>query len=110
MTKSVDIQEVQFEEAVLKSKNPALVDFWAPRCAPCRLVEPVVDELADEYEGRVDFFKLNRDENPGIANRFGVMSLPTIMVFKNGRPMSSITGFTKETRREMRNNIDSVLL
>ena len=109
MSKSVEIGEAKFEEAILKAKTPVLVDFWAPRCAPCRLVEPVVDELADKYQGKVAFYKLNRDDNPGIANRFNVMSLPTIMVFKNGRPMSSITGFTKETRRELKNNIDSVL-
>ena len=109
MSKSVEIGETMFEQAVLKAKTPVLVDFWAPRCAPCRLVEPIVDELADEYDGKIAFYKLNRDENPGIANRFNVISLPTIMVFKNGRPMSSITGFTKETRRELKNNINSVL-
>jgi thioredoxin 1 len=109
MGKSVEINEAKFDEVVLKAKKPVLVDFWAPRCPPCRLLEPVVDELATEYEGKVSFVKLNRDENPGVANRYGIMSLPTIMVFKNGQPVSSITGFNKETRRELRNNIGSVL-
>jgi thioredoxin 1 len=107
--RSVEISEENFTETVLSSKIPVLVDFWAPRCPPCRLLEPVVEELAGEYEGKVSFVKLNRDENPGVANRYGIMSLPTIMVFKNGQPVSSITGFTKETRRELRNNISSVL-
>ena len=109
MGKSIEINEAQFAETVIKSKIPVLVDFWAPRCAPCRLVEPVVDELANEYEGKVAFVRLNRDENPSIGNRYNVMSLPTILVFNNGQPVSSITGFTKETRKELRNNIGSVL-
>jgi thioredoxin 1 len=109
VSKLLEIKEDNFDAAVLKAKKPVLVDFWAPRCAPCLLVEPVVDELSKEYDGKVAFFKLNRDENPGISNRYGVMSIPTVMVFKNGRPVSSITGFNKETRRELRNNIDSAL-
>jgi thioredoxin 1 len=109
MSKPVEISEAKFNDTVLKAKTPVLVDFWAPRCAPCRLVEPVVDELANEYDGKISFVKLNRDENPGIANRYNIMSLPTILVFKNGQPVSSITGFTKDTRRELRNNIVSVL-
>lgn len=104
-----DIDEATFNEAVLKAKTPVLVDFWAPRCAPCRLLEPVVDEVANEYQGKVTFVRLNRDENPGVANRYGVMSLPTLMVFKNGLPVSSITGFNKETRKQLQERIGSVL-
>jgi thioredoxin 1 len=109
MNKPVDIRETEFEGKVIKSGIPVLVDFWAERCAPCRLLEPVVDELAGEYAGKISFVKLNRDKNPGIANRYHVMSIPTVIVFKDGLPVSSIVGFTKETRRELRNNIDSVL-
>ena len=109
MTAPIEIQEAEFDEIVLKSKTPVLVDFWAPRCPPCRLLEPVVDELANEYTGKISFVKLNRDENPGIANRYNIMSIPTVIVFRDGRPVSSIVGFTKETRRELRNNIGSVL-
>jgi thioredoxin 1 len=109
MNKPVDIRETEFEGKVIKSGIPVLVDFWAERCAPCRLLEPVVDELAGEYAGKISFVKLNRDENPGIANRYHVMSIPTVIVFKDGLPVSSIVGFTKETRRELRSNIDSVL-
>lgn len=109
MRKPVDIRETEFDGAVLKSSIPVLVDFWAERCPPCRLLEPVVDELAGEYEGKISFVKLNRDDNPGIANRYNVMSIPTLIVFKDGRPVSSIVGFTGETRKELRNNINSVL-
>jgi thioredoxin 1 len=109
VNKPVEVREVEFGEAVIKFENPVLVDFWAERCPPCRLLEPVIDELAGEYEGKISFVKLNRDENPGIANRYNVMSIPTVIVFKNGRPVSGIFGFTKDTRRELRNNISSVL-
>jgi thioredoxin 1 len=109
MSKSVDLQEIEFEEAVLKSKTPVLVDFWAPRCAPCRMVEPVVDQLAAEYEGKVAFYKVNRDENIGVAMRYNIMSIPTVMIFKDGRPYSSHTGFTRDTKRELTNNLNSVL-
>ncbi len=109
MNKPLDIQEARFDETVLKSKTPVVVDFWAPRCAPCRLVEPVVDQLAAEYEGKVSFFKLNRDENIKIAMRYNVMSIPTIMVFKDGRPYSSLTGFTRDTAKSLRENLNSVL-
>ena len=100
---------MEFGEPVIKSEIPVPVDFWAERCPPCRLLEPVIDELAGEYEGKISSVKLNRDENPGIANRYNVMSIPTVIVFKNGRPVSGIVGFTKDTRRELRNNISSVL-
>jgi thioredoxin 1 len=109
VTTPAEINEAEFEKAVLKSAIPVLVDFWAERCPPCRLLEPVIDELADEYGGKISFIKINRDENPGIANRYNVMSIPTVIVFKNGRPVSSSIGFTKETRRALRNNIGSVL-
>lgn len=109
MSKSVEIQEADFNEAVLQSKVPVLVDFWAPRCIPCRSVTPIVDELANQYEGEISFVKLNVDNNPGIASRYGIMGLPTLVVFKNGEPVSSVVGFTKETRSSLRKNIESVL-
>jgi thioredoxin 1 len=109
MDKSIDLQEAGFEQAVLRSRTPVLVDFWAPRCAPCRLVEPVVEQLAEEYAGKVAFFKLNRDENMGVAMRYNIMSIPTVMIFKDGRPYSSHTGFTRDTKKELTRNLDSVL-
>ena len=109
MGKSVEIQEASFNETVIKSEIPVLVDFWAPRCAPCRVLEPIVDELCDEFRGKVTFVKVNRDENPGVASRYGVISLPTMIVFKDGKPVSSITGFTKETKKQLKDSIDSVV-
>jgi thioredoxin 1 len=109
MVKSIELQEAKFEEKVLKSKTPVLVDFWAPRCAPCLLVEPVVDQLAAEYDGKIAFFKLNRDENISLAMRYNVMSIPTVMIFKDGRPYSSHTGFTRDTKKQLKDNLNAVL-
>jgi thioredoxin 1 len=109
MSLSVEIKQNQFNEMVLKSKIPVLVDFWAPHCVPCRLVEPVVDELAAEFKGRASFFRVNRDDDPAVAMRYGVMSIPALILFKNGQPFSSLTGFNKDTRRELRDKINSAL-
>ena len=81
-----------FTSKVLKSELPVLVDFWAPWCGPCRFVGPVVEELATEYEGRFNFVKLNTDENPGIASAYGIMSIPTLAIFKDGKPIDGVLG------------------
>ncbi len=77
-----------------------LVDFWAPWCGPCRMVAPVIEELAAEYAGKVAFGKLNVDENPLTSGNFGIMSIPTLMVFKNGKPVEKIIGFCEKSRLE----------
>jgi thioredoxin 1 len=81
-----------FQEDVLKSKEPVLVDFWAPWCSPCRTVGPVIEQLATEYKGKVKVGKMNVDENPQTAGSFGIMSIPTVMVFKNGQPVKAQVG------------------
>ena len=105
MSKPVEIEEAKFEESVLKAATPVLVDFWAPWCGPCRMVAPVVDELAEEYDGQMGFVKINVDDNPRIASRYEVMSIPTLILFKNGQIVSKIIGFKpknelKETLEE----------
>ena len=107
--KPVELKENQFDEVLRKTKTPVVVDFWAPSCAPCRLVEPVIEELAAEYGGRVAFFKYNRDDNPAIAMRYGVMSIPTVIIFKDGKPYSSVTGFNRETPKQLKEHLKSVL-
>jgi thioredoxin 1 len=91
--KPFDIGSQQFQEEVLNSGGPVLVDFWAPWCGPCRMVAPVLEEIASDYEGRVKVVKVNVDDNAGIASRYGIMSIPTMMLFKNGEPVETIVGF-----------------
>jgi thioredoxin 1 len=84
--------EKNFEEEVVKSQIPVVVDFWAEWCAPCRIVSPIIEELAKDYQGKVKVGKLNVDENQNEAGKFGIMSIPTVMIFKNGKPVKTMIG------------------
>lgn len=81
-----------FDSTVLNSDKPVLVDFWASWCGPCRMVSPIVDEIGNESDGRYKVGKINVDEEPDLAARFNVMSIPTLMVFKNGEPAQTSVG------------------
>ena len=97
----------QFEKQVLNSTNPVFVDFWAEWCGPCRMVSPVVEELSQEYEDKVDFVKINVDDNGDLAQKFNVFSIPTLAIFKDGQVVSQKVGAaTKESFKTM---IDSSL-
>jgi thioredoxin 1 len=91
------VTDASFKEDVLDSTVPVLVDFWAPWCGPCRLVGPVVDELAQQYEGKVKVVKLNTDENPDVAGQYGIRSIPTLMIFKGGRHVETVIGAVPKT-------------
>jgi thioredoxin 1 len=107
MSKPTEVNDSNFDQMVLQSKTPVLVDFWAVWCGPCRMVAPVVEELADEYEGKVTMVKLNVDENPKTASQYGIMSIPTLFIFKDGAPVSNIIGF--RPKAELKKSIDAVL-
>jgi thioredoxin 1 len=81
-----------FQKEVVEATKPVLVDFWAEWCQPCQMVGPLVEELAVEYDGKVGFGKLNVDENINVPGNYGVMSLPTLMVFKDGKPFKTMIG------------------
>lgn len=81
-----------FDKEVLKSSQPVLVDFWAPWCGPCRMLGPVIDELAKEYEGKVRVGKLNVDDNQSVASRYNVSAIPTLLVFKGGKVEQQMVG------------------
>ncbi len=84
--------DTSFEEQVLQSDVPVLVDFWAPWCGPCRMVAPVVEEIAEQYEGKVRVVKINTDENPQKASQYGIRSIPTLMIFKGGQKVDVVVG------------------
>ena len=98
MSKPFKITDDSFESDVLNSDKPVLVDFWAEWCGPCRMVEPVVEELADEYEGKAKIGKVNVDENPQISMKYGIRSIPSLLIFKNGEVVDQIVGAVPKSR------------
>ena len=94
--KMIIVEDQNFEKEVLKSDLPVLVDFWASWCGPCLMVGPVIEELAEEYEGKIKFGKLNVDENPKTAEKYGILSIPTVIIFKEGKEVKRQVGFPGE--------------
>lgn len=89
----VHVTDDTFEEVVLKAPVPVMVDFWAPWCGPCRMVAPIVEDLADRYGGRAVVAKINTDENLKVAGQFGIMGIPTMILFKDGQEVERVVGF-----------------
>ncbi|MGE3962115.1 MAG: thioredoxin [Dehalococcoidia bacterium] len=107
MAHPTDTSDATFDSDVLQSDLPVLVDFWAPWCGPCRMVAPVVEELSNEYDGKVKFVKLNTDDNPMIASKFGIRSIPTLLVFKGGQVAGQVVGFRPKS--ELAKHLDAAL-
>ena len=103
----VNLNKSNFENEVLKDEKIVLVDFWATWCGPCRMVGPVIESLAEEYEGKTSVCKLNVDENPDLATEYKIMSIPTVMIMKNGEIVDKAVGV--RTREEYQNMIEKAL-
>ncbi|MBM3149124.1 MAG: thioredoxin [Chloroflexi bacterium] len=103
----LNVNQDSFQKSVLEAQRPILVDFWAPWCGPCRAVAPVIEELAKEYQGKVDFAKVNVDESPFVASKFSVMSIPTLIMFKDGKPLEQVVGF--KPKDQLKKLLDNTL-
>ncbi|GEA15110.1 MAG: thioredoxin 1 [Moorella sp. (in: firmicutes)] len=101
MSKPVNVDSSAFEAEVLSAPLPVVVDFWAVWCGPCRMMAPVLDQLAEDYAGNVKFAKVNVDENQELAARYGIMSIPTLVIFKDGQEVGRVIGYMpKEKLKE----------
>lgn len=103
----LELTSSKWETEVLKAKGLVMVDFWAPWCGPCRIIAPTIEELAKEYEGKIKVGKLNTDENPDIATRYGIMGIPTIMFFKDGQRVDQIVGVVPKSI--LKSKLDTLL-
>ncbi|HOI42756.1 MAG TPA: thioredoxin [Elusimicrobiales bacterium] len=107
MSNEIQLTDANFEQEVVKSGTPVLVDFWAPWCGPCRMIGPIIEELAGEYAGKVKVCKLNTDENPETASRFQISAIPTILFFKDGKMVKDAVGL--QPKEELKKIMDSLL-
>lgn len=92
MANQIEFTDANFDSEVVKSSTPVLVDFWAPWCGPCKMIAPIVEEISKEYDGRLKVGKVNTDDNQRVATDYGVMSIPTLMIFRDGQVVERIIG------------------
>jgi thioredoxin 1 len=100
------LTETNFEQEVVQSTTPVLVDFWAEWCGPCKMIAPILDELASEYDGKVKVGKVNIDDHQSIAARYGIRAIPTLLIFKDGEVAEQIVGL--RSKRDLKANLDKV--
>jgi thioredoxin 1 len=104
--KIINLTQDNFAKEVLESSTPILVDFWAEWCGPCKMIAPVLDELAEEYDGKVKIGKVNIDNEQGLAAEYGVRAIPTLLLFQNGQVTEQIVGL--KSKRDLKNSFDKV--
>ncbi len=107
MSEAITVDDSTFDQTVLQSDRPVLVDFWAPWCRPCLMVAPILDDLAKAYDSRVSIARMDVDQNPKTAAKYNIMSIPTLLLFKKGEPVSHIVGV--RPKEELRQNLDAAL-
>ncbi len=107
MSKPIAVTDVDFEEKVLKANTPVLVDFWAAWCRPCLMAAPVLEELAEEYDGKLTIAKLDVDQNAKTAAQYGIMAIPNLIIFKDGKPVSQIVGY--KPKDALKRDLETVL-
>jgi thioredoxin 1 len=107
MGTTVAVTDSTFDEVVLKAETPVLVDFWATWCRPCQMVAPILEELTQEYSGKLTIAKLDVDQNQQTAQKYRVMSIPTMIIFKEGKPVTNIVGF--KPKDQLKKQLDAAL-
>ena len=107
MRKPITLDDSNFDQIVLQSKTPVLVDFWATWCKPCLAISPIIDELAEEYDGRITVARVDVDQNPKATSRYSIRSIPTLLIFKNGAPAAHIVGL--RPKEELKQSLDDAL-
>ena len=107
MPNEIQLTDATFEAEVIKSALPVLVDFWAPWCGPCKMLGPVIEELAKEYDGKVKICKLNTDESPNSASEYHISAIPTVLLFKGGKLVQELVGL--QPKEELKRRLDELL-
>jgi thioredoxin 1 len=108
VSKPVTATDATYQTEVSDADKAVLVDFWAPWCGPCRMVAPIVEELSEEYSGKVNFYKMNTDENPSVPSKHGIRSIPTLMIFKDGELKDTVVGFRPKS--DLKKRLEAALV